>query len=83
MATIFHKLSEYDDTLSLKNVRKAGLYNRIFEEDIRQHDFKLLLTRTQIEKDLDENRRTKTHGLSDVQEEQYNIFKGIRLKHNL
>lgn len=83
LTTIFYKLSEYDDTLSLKNVIKAGLYNRVFEEDIRRHNFELLLTRTQIENDLDENRRTKTHGLSDVQEEQYNIFKGIRLKHNL
>lgn len=83
LATIFHKLSEYDDTLSLKNVIKAGLYNSIFEEDIRQHNIKLLLTRTQIKNDLDKNKRTKTHGLSNEQEEEYNIFKGIRLKHGL
>lgn len=68
--------------LNHTNIAKAIKFNMAFENDIRKHDFKTILSMIEIEHNM-EHGVVKKHGFTRTDEELYNIWKGIRLKHSL
>ena len=62
-------------------VRKAATFNRLFEKDISAHNFQIELSRYQLEHKLSDG-DLAIHGLTYNDEEMYNLYKAIRIKHN-
>lgn len=73
--------TQYTSKLTIPNIALAGQMNRAFEDDLRKHDFGVILHYPELQRKYKNG--TTNHGMSIVNEEKYQLFKAFRLKNNL
>lgn len=80
--TLTRTFSKLGNSLSDSKIRTASKFYQAFEKDISAHNFKVILSRYQVRVRI-KDKDSMLHGFSPADEEMYQIYKGVRMKHSI